>query len=1647
MCVRLLSLCTALSLIYLLLVSTSNASELPANGVLNQQLDFQKITRSRKPQPLSVMDLEWSGQKVETELSVSGTQLLRINVADGELISFSASTISSSGITLSVNRLTLNDNGEAVGREELFRDIALGITDREASVPERLYGDGPIYIAINTSQDNIDINFIARKHSTAATFVQESLSRTEPTDVDNNIAGNINGREYCLRPRIFSSGDLLDVDFYLPAGMSGQVQIYDSKGKSRELRYGKTHFQISNLNSANTNVRSLCLKGQGKNGTWRLLVKKSQRSSDTVEPSVMHHAKQRIKVNQDITGVLDSYDEDTYLFAPELINKIIELDFRSGTQVSVCLVKKKQEECFYDSKITIKPIQVVAGLSLKLKENGSDRSSAYRMRLTELTLDETNAVLEPNYRTDWQKIKQTPLRLSGHLNTDKDIDNIMVDLGSTSQLWRFIILGEGVGRMEISNNGQRAGVFSKRQDKAVLAKKRMITPNYYLQPGTATLRISGVQGPYKVIAKPLGPPPEFSEHEPNEHIARKITFDESVKGVVSPSDIDNFAFYLERESDVLLSVNAPAGAKYSGEILSIDGTSEARFTVPTGAFEQRFRLLAGDHLLRLRDSQTSPGEYVLQLGLAKPKNFANNGEVTMSVIEAPAVKSFSPYSQSINVTLKLKNKRNAAVSGQLKAMISNPDVAVGDAAVYLAANEEKVIDLNLNFPNDINAGNIQGFVALVDQNNTAIGDTNFKIESLSTAEVKKPTINPPVPSGLLGGINVALSSLGATLVSTPTAQIDGNGDYKKNVSNAHSLDKMIDGFSRVDSHRNYQAVLRGTFGKGILEPVIKLAGEQAVLIRGVGVATPNGNAEQVKRFAIDVSTDQQSWSTVFEGPHQLRPERQYYIFPSGDVLAKFVRFRALEAENSSAIVSIGELEVIAVPGESSLKNINIAHPGNGGLHCCSQAKLKSLVTLISNTESSALLLKSKKSPTQLNSIITFRNQLPAQVEAVGLKYHFAKVDQSRASLPTSAIVFAATANAAGPFSEVGRFDLPTDIDPQKTYRFDLPERVMARAIKVEFEHVKSSWLQIPNQIKVYEAQEREAYRSVMGLWGEWSTQRYSSELAQLKKSASSQKNTQQLGLDNVSQSGLVQFDRREESWLVTVTGNENTIHITLDGSAGFSPSIKVVNTANETVEPISTKPVIGSSAMLYSYPVAQEGTLKINISEPQRSTVFLFDQSASMDKYLPQIRQSIVEFADGIEPQRDAVRFSALGMTWGTEDWISDPVVLRTALANYPRDKSSNSESALVAAAKELSKREGSRAIVLITDADGEPDSELLATLKSSQVKVFVILVPLNEAFITYEAAIHALALQWAAQSGGEVFPMYRYNDLENGFAKASARLQGLKKYSISAKGEQRVLEPGFLKVSQAANTSTSRGSKDNTLIIFDASGSMLKRLGQQRRITIAKAALKRYVERLSTDNNIGNVGLRTFGGVPDECTTDLRRTISPFNKETLLGDIDSIKARSNAKTAIAASLLAAKDDFSGLEGKKNILLITDGEETCKGNVLKQIKLLKLSGITAKIDVVSFALESNIDRSIFERWAKAGDGIYIDAETEEDLERALEAHQRRRFTLLSQEIEIAKGIIDDEPLQIKAGIYVLKIEGINAFEVEILSGELTEVEK
>ena len=126
---------------------------------------------------------------------------------------------------------------------------------------------------------------------------------------------------------------------------------------------------------------------------------------------------------------------------------------------------------------------------------------------------------------------------------------------------------------------------------------------------------------------------------------------------------------------------------------------------------------------------------------------------------------------------------------------------------------------------------------------------------------------------------------------------------------------------------------------------------------------------------------------------------------------------------------------------------------------------------------------------------------------------------------------------------------------------------------------------------------------------------------------------------------------------------------------------------------------------------------------------------------------------------------------------------------------------------------------------------------------------------------------------------------------------------------------------------------------VLDASGSMLQRIGGERRIEVAKSALVGLTDALPADSGFA---LRVFGHKEaDSCRTDLEIKQPKIDKPAAVAKIKAITAMNLAKTPIAASLQKVKDDLAGTNGSILVILMTDGEETCDGNPKAAIEALR----------------------------------------------------------------------------------------------------------
>jgi len=174
-------------------------------------------------------------------------------------------------------------------------------------------------------------------------------------------------------------------------------------------------------------------------------------------------------------------------------------------------------------------------------------------------------------------------------------------------------------------------------------------------------------------------------------------------------------------------------------------------------------------------------------------------------------------------------------------------------------------------------------------------------------------------------------------------------------------------------------------------------------------------------------------------------------------------------------------------------------------------------------------------------------------------------------------------------------------------------------------------------------------------------------------------------------------------------------------------------------------------------------------------------------------------------------------------------------------------------------------------------------------------------------------------------------------------------------------------------------------VLVLDASGSMFNKLADGRyRIEAAKEVTAQFVDSLPVQGV--DVGLRIYGSKlpakdPASCQdSQLFVPVAGNDKATLKKTVKESQALGS--TPIAYSLEKTLGDFpAGKAGSKVVVLVTDGEESCKGDVRAAAAKLKAAGIDLRI--IGFDLSAQAAATF------KGIGTFENAKSAKDLAAAL----------------------------------------------------------
>lgn len=163
---------------------------------------------------------------------------------------------------------------------------------------------------------------------------------------------------------------------------------------------------------------------------------------------------------------------------------------------------------------------------------------------------------------------------------------------------------------------------------------------------------------------------------------------------------------------------------------------------------------------------------------------------------------------------------------------------------------------------------------------------------------------------------------------------------------------------------------------------------------------------------------------------------------------------------------------------------------------------------------------------------------------------------------------------------------------------------------------------------------------------------------------------------------------------------------------------------------------------------------------------------------------------------------------------------------------------------------------------------------------------------------------------------------------------------------------------------------------------------------------------------------------------SDQMMPLEPLDRAQAQAVVAEVRSTDGAKTATAASLLATVQDLSAAQGQRHVILLTDGQENCGGNVEAEIAALMKSGFDVQLDIVGFAIDTPQTAQTFARWAQLGGGKYFESSDRATLDSALGAAVKQQFEVVDSKSQIvASGDVGSNPVMLPPGHYTVRLHG------------------
>lgn len=251
--------------------------------------------------------------------------------------------------------------------------------------------------------------------------------------------------------------------------------------------------------------------------------------------------------------------------------------------------------------------------------------------------------------------------------------------------------------------------------------------------------------------------------------------------------------------------------------------------------------------------------------------------------------------------------------------------------------------------------------------------------------------------------------------------------------------------------------------------------------------------------------------------------------------------------------------------------------------------------------------------------------------------------------------------------------------------------------------------------------------------------------------------------------------------------------------------------------------------------------------------------------------------------------------------------------------------------------------------------------------------------------------------------------------------------------------------------------SPEKSIILLDASSSMLKEAGGEQKMAAAKSAVRRFAKTIGAGSDVslfvyGHAGTQADKDKELSCSKiDEIYPMQPYNEEMFFKAVEEVEAK--GWTPLAQAIKTARESSSSYEGDLTVYIVSDGSETCGGNPVEEAKKLAEDHEGGKVNIIGFDVDQEAENQL-KKVAEAGNGEYFSADHPEALNETIKetwvpsgldiigkkwSSPKNTFPVLFQQMEV-----DQRSKTIKNGINKENMRFEQAIDL-LISEELIDV--